>query len=260
MKGVELYCARIGEGEPLMILHGLLGLSDNWMTLAKRFAEHFQVLLPDLRNHGRSPHSPVFNYQSMVDDLVDLIKSYNIKSLYVLGHSMGGRVAMMLAVQYPELVQKCVVVDMSPFSLPQDNTHIEILNAMNRIDITKASTFQQVEQLIRVVLLDDRIVQMCLKNVKRAPEGGFSWKPDVAVLLDQIDNLRQPIPNDSLFLRPVLFIKGERSPYIRNEEWNDIQKLFPASQLILVENAGHWVHADAPDVFYSIVSGFFAEK
>jgi esterase len=256
MKGVPLYHTCLGKGEPLLVLHGLLGLSDNWMTLAKRLSAHFYVIVPDLRNHGRSPHSPDFTYDAMVQDLVDLADQKGIKSLNVLGHSMGGRVAMMMAMKFPSLVAKGVVVDISPISLPTDDTHTNILNVMNQIELNEATSFSQVERLIRSYVHEDRIVQMCLKNVKRNTLQGFSWKPDVVTLLDQIDNLKQTIPADHSCLCPVLFIKGEQSPYIRIEEWPEILRIFPMATLVEVKNAGHWVHADAPEDLYKTVIGF----
>ncbi len=253
-----LYYQCFGEGEPLFILHGFLGMSDNWMTIGKKFAEKFRVILPDLRNHGRSSHSNEFSLEGMARDIIQLADNLDIQSFNIIGHSMGGRVAMMVAANFPDRVIRGEVIDISPFQLPSDNTHIEILNMMDTTPLDNAISMQEVEAKIRNKILDGGIVQMCLKNVKRTNSGGYEWKPNVRVMLKDINNLRAQLPSGSMFKGPILFIKGEKSPYLEETELPNIKEYFPLATFITIKNAGHWVHVDAPEELINVTQKFLA--
>jgi esterase len=257
MSEIQLYHTRFGQGEPLIILHGFLGASGHWMTIAKRLSPFFEVILPDLRNHGRSSHSHEFDLNLMVRDVVDLAKDIKLSSFNLLGHSMGGKIAMMLALEFSPLVKKCIVVDISPFSLPEENTHASMLNILNAMDLKTLSSISEAAQLFRIHLQDERMVQLCLKNLKHNDEGGFQWKPNVAVLMEKSDNLRIPLPKEAKFNGDVLFMKGENSAYLKNEEWPEIIKVFPKAQFVEIKHAGHWIHADKPEEFFNTTLQFF---
>lgn len=251
---MKLYYHVTGHGRPLVILHGLFGSGDNFHTLSKYFGEKFKVYAVDQRNHGRSPHSEVFNYEVMANDLHDLLAHEGIGSVYLLGHSMGGKTAMRFAFDYTEMVDKLIVVDIAPRKyLPQ---HDRIFDALFALNLDKYKTRGELDAALAERIQEYAVRQLLLKNVSRDDSGAFKWKIDVRSIHRNYDNVNAAIISKHPFNRPALFMRGEKSGYILEEDVGGIRAMFPRARFVTVEGAGHWVHAEAPQKFAEQVMEF----
>ena len=249
-----LYSKILGQGEPLIILHGLLGMGDNWAGLGKIFAENgFEVHLIDQRNHGKSFHAEEMNYEAMVEDLKEYIEHHGLEKVNLLGHSMGGKTAMFFAMKYPERLKKLIIVDISPKYYPPH--HHFIFDAIHSLPIELQSR-KALESFLNEKINNTAISLFLLKNLKRKKEGGFAWKPNIEVLENTLGDLGEALPPMSVYTKPVLFIKGEKSPYISEKDLPLIKAHFPNHQMIEVPDAGHWVHAEKPQLFQKEVLTF----
>ncbi len=244
----------LGEGEPLIILHGFLGSLDNWQSLAKELSADYKVFMIDLRNHGKSEHADKHNYMLMENDLLEFMNNQNISSAHFLGHSMGGKAAMFFAVQNPERVDKLIVVDIGPKYYPQH--HQQILSALNAADLTAIVSRQEVENILIKQLHDVGVVQWLMKNLKRESGESFSWKFNLVGLTREVENIGEALPEESYFPNPVLFIRGGKSNYISDEDIDSITQIFPMAKLATLPLAGHWVHAEQPEEFLAVVHSF----
>jgi esterase len=244
-----------GEGPPLLILHGLLGSLDNWMPPAQQLAAHFQVFLIDLRNHGRSPHAAEFNYGVMAEDVAGFIRDQNLGPVNLLGHSMGGKLAMRFAQLHPDAVTKLVVVDMAPREYPP--RYDGILAAMHALDLRAFRHRAEVDAALAAVAPEKPIRQFLLKNLGRDTTGALEWKPNIAAICANYSQIRQALPTSNQFHGATLFVRGGKSDYIRTEDFDLIRLIFPQAQLQTIVAAGHWVHAEAPKEFLHTVRGFF---
>jgi pimeloyl-ACP methyl ester carboxylesterase len=243
----------MGEGQPLVILHGLFGFSDNWQTQAKKFSDYYRVILVDLRNHGHSPWSDAFSYALMVEDLKSLFDALNLTDVILLGHSMGGKVAMHFAQKYEDRLNKLIVVDMGVKSYPLHHEHI--LKAFHEIDLSKLSARSEAEAILKQFIDSDGVRQFLLKNLYWMEKGKLSWRVNFPVLEREMSEILSSLPEKEV-LTSTLFIRGELSNYILDSDIPILESYFPDSQLISVENAGHWVHAEAPEAFVDAVLGF----
>lgn len=250
---MELYYREMGEGKPLVILHGLFGFSDNWQTQAKKFSAYYRVILVDLRNHGHSPWSPDFSYSLMTEDLTKLFQKLDLQQVILLGHSMGGKVAMHFAQKHPNYLAKLIVVDMGVKSYPMHHQHI--LEAFNRIDLTKMSARSEAEQILRQFIESEGIRQFLLKNLYWKEKGKLSWRVNFPVLEAAMPEILSALPEEEVLIT-TLFIRGSLSNYILDEDISQIESYFPDSSVVSIENAGHWVHAEAPEDFVDCVLGF----
>lgn len=250
---MELYYREMGEGQPLVILHGLFGFSDNWQTQAKKFSEYYRVILVDLRNHGHSPWSSDFSYPIMVEDLVNLFQKLELQQVILLGHSMGGKVAMHFAQKHAHYLEKLIVVDMGVKSYPMHHQHI--LEAFNRIDLTRMSARSEAEQILKQFIDSEGVRQFLLKNLYWKEKGKLSWRVNFPVLEAAMPEILSALPQVEVFIS-TLFIRGALSNYILDEDVSAIEQIFPDSSLESIQNAGHWVHAEAPDAFVDCVLGF----
>ncbi len=257
---MKLFYRHFGEGKPLIILHGLFGLSDNWVTHAKRLAEKFSVYLPDLRNHGQSPHSPTFNYAAMADDLYEFIDEHKLKNPVIIGHSMGGKVAMWFALEYPDLLEKLIVVDISPAKYADRDAHFDIISAMMSIDFEAVHTREEVEELLKHSIPHYGTRLFILKNLYRKTRNTFDWRLNLNTISNNMDMIFAGVDVDNVFNKPVLFIKGGKSDYIKDDHIPTIKRLFPASEIITIPQAGHWVHVDAPDEICRQFSNFLGTE
>jgi pimeloyl-ACP methyl ester carboxylesterase len=259
---MKLFFRKYGDGPPLVILHGLFGSSDNWVTIAKKLSTQFTVILPDQRNHGNSPHSPVHDYDAMRNDLHELVTDLQIEKFFLAGHSMGGKTAIAFALKWPEMLNGLLVADISPFrgdnnEQSEYNQHRSILNAMLSMDLSIIGSRSQAEEDLEKRGLPEYVMGFVLKNLQR-DSNGFSWKLNARALLDNLGNIIKPLDrNDALSYQvtgfPVIFLRGEKSNYLPASDFPDIQKIFPAAEFITIKNAGHWVHSDNPeDVISSI--------
>ena len=250
---MNLHFRAVGSGTPLLILHGLLGSLDNWSPIAQRLATHFRVFLIDLRNHGQSPHAPEFSYDEMVDDLREFLKQQRIEKAHLLGHSMGGKVAMRFAQLHPNLLNKLVVVDIAPREYP--SRYAGLMEAMTAVDLARLQRRDEVDQALSSTVPDKSLRQFLLKNLGRDAAGHLFWKPDLKSIRANYDSIRRGLPEAKCHC-PALFIRGEQSDYIQTDDVARIQQLFPLARIESVPGAGHWVHANAPERVLEVVTQF----
>lgn len=250
---MELFSREFGTGSPVLILHGLFGFSDNWQTIAKGLSENHLVVTPDLRNHGRSPHVDTHSYPEMAEDLRVFMEEHWMFSAQVIGHSMGGKVAMQLALSYPDMVERLVVVDIDP-GQAEDN-HSSIFRALLGMDLSKMATRTEIETYLSEHIDDRGTLQFLLKNITRSDEGTFTWKMNLPVLWKHYNDVLAPVSGDP-FDKPALFIRGSRSDYIKPTESALITSLFPLAEIVTIEDAGHWVHADKPNELLRVLKEF----
>jgi pimeloyl-ACP methyl ester carboxylesterase len=250
---MKLYFKKIGQGAPILLLHGVFGSSDNLTGVAKSLSESFCVYLIDQRNHGHSPHSQEFNYNLLTQDLLEFIESHQLDQPTVVGHSMGGKVAMNFALKHGDKLSKLVVVDIAPRYYPLH--HQNILEALS-CEISAFSSRSEVEQLLIPFLPEYSTRQFIMKNLYRKEGGGFGWRIHVESLKANIAEVGALIDSAQSFDKPVLVVKGEKSGYIKTEDLIDFQRLFPKYRLREVPAAGHWVHAESPQGFLDAVMPF----
>ncbi|MEN9993607.1 MAG: hypothetical protein RL762_264 [Bacteroidota bacterium] len=250
---MKLYYRQIGQGKPLVILHGLFGFSDNWQTHAKKLAEYYEVTLVDLRNHGHSPWSAEFSYALMVEDLHELLQDLHIEKPILLGHSMGGKLAMHYDQSYPQFIEKLIVVDMGVKGYPPHHAHI--LAAIHAIDLSKMSARSEAEAILRTFVESEGVRQFLLKNLYWEEKGKLAWRVNFPVLEASMPEILAALPEHESFT-PTLFIRGLLSNYILDEDIAQLEGYYPDSQLASIPNAGHWVHAEAPDAFIDEVLSF----
>lgn len=248
-----LHYREIGSGKPLMILHGLFGFSDNWQTHAKKLSEYFRVILVDLRNHGHSPWSEDFSYELMASDVHELTEHLNLDKFILLGHSMGGKVAMHYAQQWEDKLEKLIVVDIGIKEYPMHHQHI--LAGMHAVDPIKIKARSEAETLLHTYIDSEGVIQFLLKNLYWKEKGVLAWRMNLKVLEREMNEILAAVPSFEV-LTPTLFIRGELSNYIIDDDWQDIEQLFPDSDLVTIANAGHWVHAEAPEIFVDTVLSF----
>ena len=250
---LTLHFREFGEGKPLVILHGLFGSSDNWQSLAQRFASFYRVFCVDLRNHGRSPWHDDHSYDTMVDDVYALIKEYELSEIILLGHSMGGKVAMQLAQQYPHLLEKLVIADMGIKAYPMHHQHI--LAGIHALHLDKITSRSEAEETLKLYVENDGIRQFLLKNLYWIEKGKLAWRMNVAVLERAMPNILSALPIGECWT-PTLFLRGELSNYILPEDFEGIEAAFPDATIETIPHAGHWLHAEQPELFFDAVMGF----
>ncbi len=255
---MKLFSRIEGSGKPLVILHGLFGLGDNWAALSKRWAKHFEVHTLDLRNHGRSPHSTVWNYEAMANDVAEYLDDRNLfRDVVVLGHSMGGKTAMELAVQHANKLSALVVIDIGPHAYPVH--HRSIINALLSVPLNAIQSRQEAELSLAPHISEWGIRQFLLKSLYRT-DSGFDWRFNLQTIANQIEEVGKPLNADALFEGPTLFIRGSKSGYLTDEDLPVAHRHFPFMQLDSINQAGHWVHAEQPDALYQSVENFLRSK
>ncbi len=243
-----------GEGTPVVILHGLLGSLDNWQTFARKLGSDFKVFTVDLRNHGKSPHSSIHTYSAMAGDLLEFFDEQGINKAHVIGHSMGGKVAMEFAIHHPERLLKLIVVDISPRSY--EGTHDEILDALSNLDISIITSRAEADSMLERSIPDFSVRQFLLKNLDRQGDGTFQWKMNLKALEDNYQNINVPVTSGQQLNVPTLVIRGGKSGYVNENDMASFRQLFTTVDLITIPQSGHWVHAEAPDEFYQAVRSF----
>ncbi|KDN56870.1 alpha/beta fold hydrolase [Flavobacterium seoulense] len=250
-----LYSKIEGQGKPLLIIHGFLGMSDNWKTLGQQFAaEGFQVHLLDMRNHGRSIQSEEFSYELMVQDVFDYCQSHSLESIDILGHSMGGKIAMLFATRYTQMVEKLIVADIGPkYYAPHHQT---ILAGLNAVDFSIKPGRADVEAVLSQHITDFGTRQFLLKNLFWLEPGQLAFRFNLKVLTDKVSEIGVALPAELVFEKPTLFIRGGSSNYILDSDVENIMTHFPLMQLETIPNAGHWLHAENPALFYQMAISF----
>lgn len=247
-----------GQGPPLVILHGLFGMLDNWLTIAKKLANHYTVFLVDQRNHGRSIHQPTHTYEDMAADLKDFLDSKWIIKAHILGHSMGGKTAMKFAMDYPEYVDHLVVVDIAPRQY--EASHQMIFETLCSIDLSQLESRKMAEALLAEKIDSLAIRQFLLKNLTRDQDGNFKWKMNLPVIKEHYQQILSTcIKEQDVYLGKTLFLKAERSPYIGKNDEKTIYQHFPNAEIVTIPGVGHWLHAEAPDAVIEELLLFLAQ-
>ncbi|QQX77945.1 MULTISPECIES: alpha/beta fold hydrolase [Aequorivita] len=250
-----LHSQILGSGKPFVILHGFLGMSDNWKTLGTRWAEDgYEVHLLDQRNHGRSFHSDEFSYKVMDEDLKNYCDEHNLQNIILLGHSMGGKVAMQFAVTYPKMVSKLIVADIGPKAYPPH--HQDILKALSKLDFSKIKSRGEAEDVLSEYIKDEGTKLFLLKNLYRKSKTELGLRINLPVLSEKIEEVVAALPENTIFKGDTLFLGGEKSGYIEPMDEILIKKHFPKAKIDTISNAGHWLHAENPDEFYDNVMNF----
>jgi pimeloyl-ACP methyl ester carboxylesterase len=255
---VSLNFKKTGEGKPLVVLHGLFGLLDNWQTFAKQMAElGYAVYTVDLRNHGGSPHTPELNYEVLSDDVVQLIHEQQIEGATLLGHSLGGKTAMYLALLHPEIISSLIVVDIAPrYYAPH---HQQILKALHAVDLDTTNTRSDADKILSGYINDVGTKQFLLKNLYWKSDR-LEWKFNLDAITEHIGIVGEQLTSSNAFSKPTLFIRGEKSNYITKEDEPEIKQLFPSAQVLTAPAAGHWVQADNPAWILETVSDFMGKN
>ena len=255
--GMELFFRRYGEGPPLVILHGLFGSGGNWHTLSsKRFGAHFTTYAVDLPNHGSSPHADSFDYPSMASEVAGFLRDRDIAPASILGHSMGGKVAMFLAIEQPDLVDRLIVADMSPRSA--DAGHEHIIRALQSVNLEAVESRSDADDALATKIGSKPVRQFLLTNLRRRDDGSYEWQMNLDVIARDYPNTLAPTP-DGTFDGPTLFIRGTESGYIGADDEQAIFGRFPNATIVDIQGAGHWVHAERPDEFGDAVLRFAVE-
>jgi esterase len=252
-----LHSLILGKGEPLIILHGYLGMGDNWKTLAIKFAENYEVHLVDQRNHGRSFHTYDFNYDFMMEDLAVYLNRHQLKKVFLLGHSMGGKTAMFFSVTFPEMIDKLIVADIAPRYYPPH--HELILKALNSVDFSMVNSRNDIELIMKKYISEDGIRQFLMKNVYRKSKNEYAFRFNLESLTDNNDDIGDGLPQFTEYGGETLFLKGENSGYISTEDKNLIKSHFPNSKIVTIPDAGHWMHAENPTEFCRSVVEFLGK-
>jgi len=257
---MELFYRKYGEaGPPLIIVHGLYGSGDNWISIARELSGDFEVYVVDQRNHGQSPHSSVHDYPAMRDDLQEFMDHQGIKRAVLIGHSMGGKSIMTFAMSWPERVQSLVSVDIAPKAYHDLalNSHIaanhaNMIDAMLELDMAAFDGREEIDMALRQKIGSDRVRSFLLKNVRRDKHGAFGWRINLQALRDNLYGIMDGIGVDPIIAEggitgfPALFVSGANSDYIAPEDHQLIRSLFPVADFVTIPGAGHWVHAEQP--------------
>lgn len=263
---MELFYKEYGQGYPTVILHGLYGCSDNWHSIANQLGETYHVIVPDLRNHGKSPHDTEHNYQLMTEDIKELITKLGIEKTNIIGHSMGGKLAMFFALKYPTLLNKLIIVDISPISStqltdPNSKTlfHLQLMDALTSLNLEQINTYREADKILANYTDNKRIRTFLLKNLKKVDKR-FKWKFNLLSLKENLPNIMQEFNiedfNESKILTPSLFLRGENSDYLPTKDFKQTKYIFPESKITSIPNAGHWLHAEQPKIFLNQVISF----
>ena len=254
---MRLHYRTLGKGAPLIVLHGLLGSLDNWQPLTRRFAAHFKVWAVDLRNHGQSPHSDDVSYDAMAGDIDEFMRTHGLTRAHLLGHSMGGKVAMQFALRHADRVEKLVLVDISPRAYSP--RHARTLAALLALDLHAFQRREQLDAKLAESVDNAEVRQFLLKNVGHDPHGGFRWKANVRGIWESYERLTKAVTSEKPCDRPALFVRGERSDYVPATDNELIRRLFPRAEFCVIADAGHWVHADQPEAVFTAVLKFLRD-
>lgn len=243
----------MGEGQPLIVLHGLFGSLDNWQTHGKKLAEYFEVYLVDQRNHGKSDWSDEFNYDVMAEDLKEFIDDHKLEDVILIGHSMGGKTIMRYAQKYSDSIDKMIVVDMGVKSYPIH--HDQIIEGLKSIDLNEINSRSGAREQLSKYIDNQAIRQFLLKNLYWVEKGKLGWRINLEVLERELPVITQGLPEVEALVE-TLFIAGGQSNYIMEEDYDQIRSYFPLADFHVIERAGHWIHAEAPEEFMEEVLGY----
>jgi esterase len=253
----SLHAEVAGDGTvPVILLHGLFGSASNLMAVARSLSTDYKVVRMDLRNHGKSPHSDIMDIPVMAEDVLATMDKLGIQQAHILGHSLGGKVAMQVAITAPERIKRLIVADIAPVRYGRG--HDEIITALLAMDLRALRSREQADEILQKAVPELAIRQFLLKNIVRDGKDAWSWRMNLTAIADCYDNLRDA-PSTEYFAGPTLFIRGELSRYIRDENRVFMQRQFPQMELLTIAGAGHWLHAEYPQIFNGMVMQFLAE-
>ena len=263
---MELFYRKLGSGPPLIIVHGLYGSSDNWLSIGKSLSEKFTVYLPDQRNHGQSPHSNIHDYPSMRDDLIGFMDHHELHKAIIIGHSMGGKAAMFLAESNPDRIESLIIIDIAPATYTSEDhsgiTHKTIMEGMIGVDFNLVSNREDVDKQLAQTIQSPRIRSFLLKNIARSDEKGFRWRLNVPALYANLENVLGGIDpgkysgGEEIAGFPVLFIRGQKSDYITDDDILVINQIFPMARITTLPDAGHWLHVEQPALLIKTIRYF----
>lgn len=254
---MKLHSTVLGQGQPFIILHGFLGMSDNWKTLGKKFSEQgFEVHLIDQRNHGRSFHSEIFNYDVLVEDIKAYIEKHQLENIILLGHSMGGKVVMLFATLYTEIVSKLIVADISPRFYPIH--HHAILEGLAALNFEQIKTRKEADELLTNYVSEYGLRLFLLKNLYWIEKGQLALRINLKVLIDNVEEIGEALPYNSTFEGDTLFLRGDKSDYVTANDEVLIRTPFPYAKVSTINNTGHWLHAENPKDFFNQVLAFIS--
>jgi pimeloyl-ACP methyl ester carboxylesterase len=244
-----------GQGPDVVILHGVFGSGDNWLSLARRLEHRYRVFLPDQRNHGKSFHSDDFGYDLLADDLRQWMDRRNLDKIHLVGHSMGGKAAMRFAALHPSRLYSLTVVDIAPKAYALDH-HAKMLAAMQDLDLSACLSRGDLDAALRDDIPELSTRMFVLKNIERDEHGRFRWRIALGPLSLSLSSIGKALPPHPPLDVPALLVRGQKSNYVTDEDWGTFLERFPNAEFQTVPGAGHWVHADAPDTLLPIVAQF----
>ncbi len=265
---MELFYKKLGQGPPMIIIHGLYGSSDNWLSIGKALSDNFTVYLVDQRNHGESPHNELHDYPSMRDDMIEFMDKHELSKATIIGHSMGGKTAVFLSESHPERIEVLVVIDIAPTKYEaetsgnQAETHKRIMDAMLEVDFSKAGSRDDVDEQLAKNIDSSRIRSFLLKNVVRNQDKSFQWKLNVPVLRQNLVEILAGLDakkyrgGEEIAGFPVLFIRGQKSDYISDDDILVIQQIYPMARITTLPDAGHWLHVEQPALLIKTIRYF----
>ncbi len=242
----------LGQGKPIIILHGLFGMLDNWITFGRALSEGYQVYLVDQRNHGSSGHTAEHDYFLMSNDVLELCDQEKLEKIILIGHSMGAKTAMRFALDHPTRVEALILVDMGVKG--HSGGHETIFRALQSMDLAAIQSRKEAEDILSERIPEPGVRQFLLKNLTRNADGSYAWKFNLQALYDHYDQVLEAITSDVPFTGNTAFVRGARSGYISNADWDGITAVFPNAELFTIPEAGHWVHADQPQQLYTMVT------
>lgn len=254
MEKIDLFFREYGEGKPVVILHGVFGSGDNWITPGKKLAENYHVYLLDQRNHGRSLWAEPHSYEAMAEDLKQFLDKHNLSKIHLIGHSMGGKTAMKFSLRYPEYLDQLIVVDIGPKEIPI--RHDIILETLCDLPVSQISSRGEADDFLKQNIPNWAVRQFLLKNLQRGEGKNWEWRINLELIKNSISSVGEAIWPETEVTVPTMFIRGENSDYILDEDIDEIRKKYVFSTVETIPDAGHWVHAEQMDLFLQTVNQF----
>ncbi len=256
-----LFYRTYGNGFPVIILHGLYGSSDNWVTVAKKLAVDFKVILPDQRNHGKSFHHPEMNFNVLTEDLKNFVDELKLKRFHLIGHSMGGKVVANFTQQYPDRVAKIIFVDISPYNTKPSKKIIKfhrlVISVLNELDLTEFSSRDELKNHLLSRLFSPELVNFLMKNFYPATEKGFLSKLNISAINNNVNAILGEVTIENEIDTPLLIIKGGNSEYFNAGDFPNIKIKFPNARMTIIPDTTHWLHAEKPEEFHELIFSFF---
>ena len=257
---IALYSRKVGENGPVfVVLHGLFGSGKNWRSFAGSLEDDFQVWTLDARNHGDSPHADSMSYQQMAEDVARFFAENELENVILLGHSMGGKTAMQLALQFPDRIAALIVVDIAPVCYDHLHKQLKLIEAMQELDLAGEMSRSEIEKKLAVKIPEKRLLSFLMTNLNRQ-NGQFQWRIGLEQIAAGMPELLNYPELKSVFKGPVQFIGGENSAYLKFEYHALIRKYFPESRITMLENCGHWLHVEQPAAFQKTVNEFLQDN